>query len=81
MPKLFGKRKKRSSVAWLTSADAYDTLCVNGYTSLDKNPEVLSGCRRLPASLQEAADAAERSAFIRAHLPEAVIRAYCGPRL
>ena len=43
--------------------------------------EVLSGCRRLPASLQEAADAAERSAFIRAHLPEAVIRAYCGPRL
>lgn len=43
--------------------------------------EVLSGCRRLPVSLQEAADAAERSAFIRAHLPEAVIRAYCGPRL
>ena len=43
--------------------------------------EVLSGCRRLPASLQEAADAAERSAFIRAHLPEAVIRAYCGPHL
>ena len=41
MPKLFGKRKKRSSVAWLTSADAYDTLCVSGYTSLDKNPEVL----------------------------------------
>ena len=43
--------------------------------------EVLSGCRRLPVSLQEAADAAERSAFIRAHLPEAVIRAYCGPCL
>ena len=45
--RIFSKKKKRSSVAWLTSADAYDTLCVNGYTSLDKNPEVLSACRRI----------------------------------
>lgn len=45
--RIFSKKKKRSSVAWLTSADAYDTLCANGYTSLDKNPEVLSACRRI----------------------------------
>ena len=36
------------------------------------------GYRRLPASLAEAAAAAERSEFIAEHLPEAVARAYFG---
>ena len=39
--------------------------------------EVLDGLEKLPASLPEAAALAEASAFIRQHLPEAVISAYC----
>ena len=41
--------------------------------------EVLDGLEKLPASLPEAAALAEASAFIRRHLPEAVISAYCRP--
>ena len=40
---------------------------------------VLDGLEKLPASLPEAAALAEASAFIRQHLPEAVISAYCRP--
>ena len=40
-------------------------------------PEVLSRYEKLPASLEEAARAALDSDFIRQHLPEAVIAAYC----
>ena len=39
--------------------------------------EVLDGLKKLPGSLAEAAALAEASAFIRKHLPEAVISAYC----
>lgn len=39
-------------------------------------PEVLETYRRLPASLSEAAAAAQSSDFISAHLPEAVSKAY-----
>ena len=39
--------------------------------------EVLDGLKKLPGSLAEAAALAETSAFIRKHLPEAVISAYC----
>lgn len=45
--KLFRGRKKKRSAAWLTSLEAYDTLCVGGYTPLDKNPEVVTACRRI----------------------------------
>lgn len=45
--KLFRGRKKKRSAAWLTSPEAYDTLCVGGYTPLDKNPEVVTACRRI----------------------------------
>ena len=31
----------------MTSPEAYDTLCVGGYTPLDKNPEVVTACRRI----------------------------------
>lgn len=41
---------------------------------------LLAAFRRLPASLQEAQIAAQDSAFIRAHLPQAVIHSYCEPR-
>ena len=41
--------------------------------------EVLDGLEKLPVSLSEAAALAEASAFIRRHLPEAVISAYCRP--
>ena len=41
--------------------------------------EVLDGLEKLPVSLPEAAALAETSAFIRQHLPEAVISAYCRP--
>lgn len=36
-----------SKVAFLTSQAAYDTLCVQGYTSLDKSPEVITACRKI----------------------------------
>ena len=39
---------------------------------------VLSSFKKLPSSLQEAVCTAQGSAFIRAHLPEEVIQAYCG---
>ena len=45
--KLFRGRKKKRSAAWLTSPEAYDTLCIGGYTPLDKNPEVVTACRRI----------------------------------
>lgn len=42
------KRKQRSAAKFfLTSAEGYDTLCVSGYTSLDKNPEIIAGCRKI----------------------------------
>lgn len=44
---IFTKKKKRGIAAWLTTSDAYETLCVSGYTSLDKNPEVLTACRKI----------------------------------
>lgn len=42
-------RKKRSASAqvFLTSTEGYDTLCVSGYTSLDKNPEIITACRQI----------------------------------
>lgn len=48
MPKLFGRKKeKRSTVAFLTTMDAYDMLCKTGYTSLDKCPEIVAACRKI----------------------------------
>ena len=44
---IFTKKKKRGIAAWLTTSDAHETLCVSGYTSLDKNPEVLTACRKI----------------------------------
>ena len=55
----------------LTPPQAAD---VNLYTA---SPDMLARFRKLPMSLQEAAEAALSSDFIRRHLPEAVIAAYC----
>ena len=38
--------EKRTS-GWLTTTDAYDMLCSSGYTSLDKNPEIFTACRKI----------------------------------
>lgn len=38
--------QKRSSIC-LTSPDMYDMICCSGYTSLDKNPEILAGCLKI----------------------------------
>lgn len=35
------------AVAFMTSMEAYDTLCCSGYTRLDKNPEILTACRKI----------------------------------
>lgn len=49
------RRKKRSqvreapqkSVGFLVTDQAYDTLCVPGYTSLDRNPEIMTACSKI----------------------------------
>lgn len=41
------KRSRSPTVGFLTSDAAYETLCVSGYTSLDRSPEIMTGCRRI----------------------------------
>lgn len=45
----FFKKREKSKAAsyWLTSDEAYKTLCCSGYTSLDKNPEIMTACRKI----------------------------------
>lgn len=51
-----------------------DPIDINLYTA---SPDVVSKLKKLPMSLAEAIEAASSSEFIRRHLPEAVIEAYC----
>lgn len=44
--KIFKRREALPAVAWLVTDDDKD-LCVPGYTSLDRNPEILTACRRI----------------------------------
>lgn len=48
---LFNRKKKAQkrddSTAWLVSADAYDTLCVQGYTDLAHCPEIVTAARTI----------------------------------
>lgn len=37
----------QSKVAYLLTDGAYDDLCVPGYTTLDKNPEIMTACRKI----------------------------------
>ena len=46
----FFKRKpdsQKRSIGWFTTTDAYDMLCSSEYTSLDKNPEIFTACRKI----------------------------------
>ena len=46
----FKKRESPKETAksyWLTSDEAFKTLCCQGYTSLDKNPEIMTACRKI----------------------------------
>ena len=40
-------RQKRSTVSWLCSQDAFDTLTCQGYTSLSHNPEIITAVDRI----------------------------------
>lgn len=40
-------QQNKRSVGFLVTKDAHDLLCVDGYTTLDRNPEVLTACRRI----------------------------------
>lgn len=40
-------QQKRNAPFFLVSSEDYDTLCVSGYISLDKNPEIITGCRKI----------------------------------
>lgn len=45
---IFKKRKRQDAkVAFLTTQEAWDTLCVEGYTTLDKCPEVMAACYKI----------------------------------
>ena len=51
-----------------------DSADINLYTA---DAETLSRYRRIPASLHEAAAAAQSSGFIQKHLPDLILSAYC----
>lgn len=38
---------KRSSIVWLSSPDAFNVLCTQGYTTLDKCPEIMTACFKI----------------------------------
>ena len=40
-------QQKRSTVSWLCSQDAFDTLTCQGYTSLSHNPEIITAVDRI----------------------------------
>ncbi|WP_404466548.1 phage portal protein [Planococcus rifietoensis] len=41
------KREAQDAMGWLNSTDAYDMLCVPGYTRLEENPEVKMAVHRM----------------------------------
>ena len=40
-------QKRNSMVGFLSKEEAWDTLCVSGYTSLSHNPEIVSGVNKI----------------------------------
>ena len=44
---LFKQKREQGKVAFLITQDAHDILCIPGYTPLDRNPEILTACRRI----------------------------------
>lgn len=49
----------------------------SNFNTFTASPEALAAFRKLPASLDEAAQIAESSSFVRKYLPESLIRSYC----
>lgn len=48
MSKFFKKREKKNNpatIAWLMGSG--DDICITGYTPLDKNPEIVTACRKI----------------------------------
>ena len=41
------KARRTRSAVLIGSAEAYDILCGDGYTSLDQNPEIVAACRKI----------------------------------
>jgi HK97 family phage portal protein len=41
------KARRTRSALLIGSAEAYDILCGDGYTSLDQNPEIVAACRKI----------------------------------
>lgn len=41
------KRENSGKTYFLTSPAAYDTLCISGYTPLDRNPEIMTACFKI----------------------------------
>lgn len=39
--------KKNSGVGFLLTQDAHDILCLDGYVTLDHNPDIMTACRRI----------------------------------
>lgn len=44
---LFKEKRTQGKIAFLLTEEAHDILCVPGYTPLDRNPEILTACRRI----------------------------------
>lgn len=42
-----GSVKRNNSIAFMLSNDGYESLCTSGYTSLDRNPEIMTACRTI----------------------------------
>ena len=40
-------QKRNAMVGFLSKEEAWDTLCVSGYTSLSHNPEIVSGVNKI----------------------------------
>lgn len=46
--------KTSSAVVWLSSPDAYNMLCVQGYTPLDQCPEIMTACFKIAQIISSA---------------------------
>ncbi len=45
--KLKARSDTHKSVGFMVTQDAYDVICSQNYTRLDRNPEILTGCRKI----------------------------------
>lgn len=55
MSKKYKKRNNgqnlTSQTVWLTDTKAFHDLCVSGYSSLDRNPEIMTACRKIASMI------------------------------